>query len=108
MKKIKDAIDGKIHVDALDKKIVIQFLQEIKIIFKNEPQVIKLPKKELVFAGDTHSDYEASMKVINKFLDKQRIIVFVRGILRFANFSCNFIKAVSLVCSVAIFSNSII
>ena len=68
---IKNVIVFKIPLEKLDQKVVIEFLDEMRTIFENEPQLIKLPKKEAVFAGDTHSDYEASMKVITRYLDNR-------------------------------------
>ena len=74
---IKNAALDKTDLLRIDEALLFNFLHDVKEKFKAEKQLIKLPeKKKLIFVGDTHGDYKASIKVLEKYLDKN-IIVFL-------------------------------
>ncbi|MFX1294305.1 MAG: metallophosphoesterase [Promethearchaeota archaeon] len=53
-------------------------LKEMKEIFRNEPNIIKIQKGLCFFIGDTHGNFIASQKVIRKFLkEKDATLVFL-------------------------------
>ncbi|MBW2984026.1 serine/threonine protein phosphatase [Candidatus Woesearchaeota archaeon] len=73
---IKNAALGKIPLIRVDESLLYGFLMDLKQKFKAEKQLIKLPeKKKIIFVGDTHGDYDASKKIIEKYLDSS-IVVF--------------------------------
>lgn len=75
--KILEAVEGRAKLPFLDPSLVKSFFKDMIKIFKKEKQLIKLPKKKLIFVGDTHSDFESSKKVIKRYLKKDNILIFL-------------------------------
>jgi len=54
------------------------FLEEMRTIFVEEPNILKIPENPCIFIGDTHGDLEASVKVTEKFLpDENTVLIFL-------------------------------
>ncbi len=53
------------------------FLLDLRKIFMNEPNIIKIQKGPCIFIGDTHGDLEASQRVIEKFLEEEITLIFL-------------------------------
>lgn len=55
-----------------------EFLRELRKIFMNEPNIIKIRKGPCIFIGDTHGDLNASKRAIQKFLKAEdNTIIFL-------------------------------
>lgn len=50
---------------------------EIERIFEREPKLIKLSSEKVIFVGDTHGDYEATQRIIERYFKPFNIIVFL-------------------------------
>jgi predicted phosphodiesterase len=51
---------------------------EAKRVFQSQPRLIRVDGVErVVFVGDTHGEYDATNKVIQKYFDKQTALIFV-------------------------------
>lgn len=74
---IRNAAEGTLPLEQVDLGLLKGFLAAMKGLFSEEAQLITLPDKELVFVGDTHSDYQSSMKVVEKYLTKDRVLIFL-------------------------------
>jgi hypothetical protein len=68
---------GNEEVTRLSKPALNKFLDRVSDHLKALPRIVKLPKKETVFVGDTHGDFRSSIRVIEKYLSKDRVIVFL-------------------------------
>ncbi len=56
----------------------LNLLNKAREIFKNEPNLIELPSYgKAVFVGDTHGDFDATQKVIDRYLKDGNRIVFL-------------------------------
>lgn len=75
--KIFEAVKGRAKLPFLDLNLVTSFFKDMTKIFKKEKQLIKLPKKTLIFIGDTHSDFKSSQQVIKKYLKKDNMLIFL-------------------------------
>ncbi|NVM29274.1 MAG: metallophosphoesterase [Candidatus Helarchaeota archaeon] len=54
-------------------------LNEMKEIFEKEPNIIKIQRGPCLFIGDTHGDFNASLKVIQKFLKEDDLTLVFLG-----------------------------
>ena len=59
------------------KEEVIQLLQHVQPILQNEPRLLKLPDKPLVFVGDTHGDWDATKRILQRFWETSAVFVFL-------------------------------
>lgn len=69
---IYQAVAGKIPFSEIPKGDILCFLAGMRAVFDREPQVINVSEK-VVFAGDTHSDHEASCKVLH-YLGRRQVV----------------------------------
>jgi len=74
---IIEAVNGKIPLNRLTEPLLIGFLKKVKNIFEKEPQLINLPKKTIICAGDTHGDFTSSKKVIKTYLKPNNLVIFL-------------------------------
>ena len=64
-------------VETYSSEEVIQLLDSVLPILKNEPRLIKLPTSPLVFVGDTHGDWEATKGILDQFWQSTTVFVFL-------------------------------
>lgn len=56
-----------------------EFLEELKAIFRKEPNIIKISRNPCIFVGDTHGDLEASKGIVKEFLANEKTILIFLG-----------------------------
>jgi len=55
-----------------------EFLEELKAIFRKEPNILKISRNPCIFVGDTHGDLETSKRIVEEFLaDEKTILIFL-------------------------------
>ncbi|MEM3063284.1 MAG: metallophosphoesterase [Nitrososphaerota archaeon] len=54
-----------------------ELLSEVEKIFSREEQLLEINTKKAAIVGDTHGDLETTMKVIESFLEKGDIVIFL-------------------------------
>jgi diadenosine tetraphosphatase ApaH/serine/threonine PP2A family protein phosphatase len=55
-----------------------EFLEELKAIFRKEPNILKVSRNPCSFIGDTHGDLETSKRIVEEFLtDEKTILIFL-------------------------------
>ena len=64
-------------VETYSSEEVIQLLNRVLPILKNESRLIKLPTSPLVFVGDTHGDWEATQSILDQFWRSTTVFVFL-------------------------------
>lgn len=75
---IGDIADNLKTLNKIDKVAIVKFLVKIRQNFHAQAQLVTLPDdKKLVFVGDTHGDYSASMKVVEEYLNEETYILFL-------------------------------
>ena len=62
-------------VETYSSEEVIQLLDSVIPILKNESRLIKLPTSPLVFVGDTHGDWEATQRILDQFWRSTTVFV---------------------------------
>ena len=61
----------------MTKKEIENLLAEVEKIFAEETNLIRLQSGRVVFVGDTHGDFEATSKVIDRYLKPGNGLVFL-------------------------------
>jgi len=55
-----------------------EFLEDLKAIFRKEPNILKISRNPCTFIGDTHGDLEASKRIVERFLsDEKTVLIFL-------------------------------
>jgi len=63
--------------EAPHKDEILNLLERIKPILKEEPSLLRIKVKKAVFIGDTHGDFESAKYVFDKFYHKGHVLVFL-------------------------------
>jgi diadenosine tetraphosphatase ApaH/serine/threonine PP2A family protein phosphatase len=63
--------------EAPNKDEILNLLDKIKSILKEEPSLLRIKAKKAVFIGDTHGDFESTEYVFDKFYPKGHVLVFL-------------------------------
>ncbi len=56
---------------------VLQLLERVQPLLHQEPRLLKLPNKPLLFVGDTHGDWESTQRLLTKYWHTPTIFVFL-------------------------------
>lgn len=56
---------------------VIQILEGVLPLLRQEQRLLKLPDKSLIFVGDTHGDWDATKRLLMRYWDSQAVFVFL-------------------------------
>ena len=75
----KEIIASPERVSEITKEDILSLLDKIKEKIKKEKPLLKLRSKKSLFVGDTHGDFNATMRIVKRFLDDKSIhkIIFI-------------------------------
>lgn len=69
----RDILEGRL--DLIGKRQILLFLSKVRKAFEEEPPMISLKPKRVVFVGDTHGDFDAASKILETY--SSHTIVFL-------------------------------
>ncbi|MFX0169690.1 MAG: metallophosphoesterase [Candidatus Hodarchaeota archaeon] len=56
---------------------VLRLLEKVRLILRQEPLLVRLPKAPLVFIGDIHGDWEATQALLHRYWETPTVLVFL-------------------------------
>ena len=78
MSRIEEILTDPKQIYILQRRDIESIIRDVGEILENEPALLELPPTgKVVFVGDTHGDFDATVTVINKYLDKSHKLVFL-------------------------------
>ena len=64
-------------IEQYTKEDVLHLLDRVTRIFSKEARLLQLPKKPLLFVGDTHGDWNATKQLLSQFWETAAVFVFL-------------------------------
>ena len=65
-------------ISIMERSEIEDLITEVEKIIEKEPKLVELSgRRQTVFVGDTHGDFQASKNIITKYLETERNIVFL-------------------------------
>jgi serine/threonine-protein phosphatase PP1 catalytic subunit len=61
----------------MTREVIIDLLGSVEKVFAEEAKLIRLESGRVVFVGDTHGDFEATRKVVRRYLKPGKKLVFL-------------------------------
>ena len=65
---LKWIIDNPEAIHYFSDKNIHELLRKAKMVFKDEPRLVSIPPGNILVAGDTHGNFEATRRIVNIFL----------------------------------------
>jgi diadenosine tetraphosphatase ApaH/serine/threonine PP2A family protein phosphatase len=64
-------------IEQYTKEDVLHLLDRVNLLFNKEPRLLQLPKKPLIFVGDTHGDWKATQRLLFRYWETATVFVFL-------------------------------
>lgn len=64
-------------IEQYTKEDVLHLLDRVSPLFNEEPRLLQLPKKPLIFVGDTHGDWKATQRLLSRYWETAAVFVFL-------------------------------
>jgi predicted phosphodiesterase len=76
--KVEQILANPEEVSRLTTEEVEELLSRVEEVFEDEPKLIELPSSgKAIFVGDTHGDFDATKRVVAKYLERSNKLVFL-------------------------------